>query len=47
MDDKIKNKKIIIRNIYNKKEKRLNFYNTGIFDMPLATQLSLISKSKN
>ena len=47
IDDKIKNKKIIIRNICDKKEKRLKFYNTGIFDMPLATQLSLISKSKN
>ena len=33
--------KIIYRNIFPKKEKKLNFYDTGIFDMPLASQLGL------
>ena len=32
-------KKIIIRNIFDKKEKKLDFYDTGNFDMPLASQL--------
>ena len=36
-------KKIIIRNIFTKKEKKLDFYDTGIFDMPLAIQLGLKS----
>ena len=34
-------KKIIIRNIFDKKEKKLDFYDTGNFDMPLASQLEL------
>ena len=39
-------KKIIIRNIFTKKDKKLNFYDTGIFDMPLATQLGLKRNKK-
>ena len=39
-------KKIIIRNIFAKKDKKLNFYDTGIFDMPLATQLGLKRNKK-
>ena len=31
--------KKIVNNIFMKKEKKLNFYDTGIFDMPLASQL--------
>ena len=34
-------RKKIIKNIFGKKDKKLNFYDTGVFDMPLVTQLGL------
>jgi hypothetical protein len=41
------NKKNIVKNIFLKKDKKLDFYNTGIFDMPLATQLGIKSQKKS
>ena len=38
-DKNIENIEIINNILSSKKEKKLNFYDTGIFDMPLATQL--------
>ena len=39
--------KKVVKNIFSKKEKKLNFYDTGIFDIPLATQLGLNLKIFN
>lgn len=56
MFQKIKNKNkifnnidgkiMIVKNILSKNDKRLNFYDTGNFDMPLATQLEKYSNKK-
>ena len=41
------NKKNIVKNVFLKKEKKLDFYKTGIFDMPLATQLGIKSQKNS